>query len=165
MMTNNMRIRPALASDKSAIWVILEPIVRSGIYYHGFPSNMPEQEMLAFWFSPGHEIFVAESDGVVVGTYVLRADPSGEDRVANCAYGTINNFEGRGVGHAMCGHSLAIARERGYEAMQFNQVISTNTRAVKLWERNGFEITGLAPNPFVHPSLGLTDMYVMYRKL
>jgi ribosomal protein S18 acetylase RimI-like enzyme len=163
MMTNDIRIRPMLASDKPAIWLILEPIVRSGIYCHGFPSN--EQEILAFWFSPGHEIFVAESNGALVGTYFLRADPFGGDHVANCAYGTANNFEGRGVGHAMCRHSLVTARERGYEAMQFNQVISTNTRAVTLWERNGFKIIGLASQPFVHPSLGLTDMYVMYRKL
>jgi ribosomal protein S18 acetylase RimI-like enzyme len=126
---------------------------------------MSEQEMLAFWFSPSHEIFVAESNEAVVGTYLLRADSFGGDYVANCAYGTAHNFEGRGVGDAMCRHSLVTARERGYETMQFNQVISTNTRAVMLWKRNGFEIIGLASKPFEHPSLGPTDMYVMSRKL
>ncbi len=65
----------------------------------------------------------------------------------------------------MCGHSLTRARERGFLAMQFNFVLSSEERRLKLWQRAGFEIVGKVPKAFRHPSLGLIDAYVMYREL
>jgi ribosomal protein S18 acetylase RimI-like enzyme len=164
-MSDDIHIRPVLAADEPALWAILEPIVRSGIYFHGFPTDMSERQMLAFYLAPGHEVFVAEMQREVVGTYFLRPHPFAGDGVASCAYGTAEGARGRGVGHAMCGHSLVMARERGYQAMEFYQVISTNVTAVALYLRNGFEIVGHAPEPFLHPTLGPTEMYVMRRKL
>ena len=49
--------------------------------------------------------------------------------------------------------------------MQFNFVISSNTRAVMLWQRCGFEIVGTLPGAFKHPTRGFVDAYVMVRKL
>jgi len=49
--------------------------------------------------------------------------------------------------------------------MQFNFVVSTNTRAVKLWESVGFEIVGRLPLAFNHPTQGYVDAYVMFRGL
>jgi GNAT superfamily N-acetyltransferase len=40
---------------------------------------------------------------------------------------------GRGIARQMCLHSLDHAKARGYRAMQFNFVVSTNERAVRLW--------------------------------
>jgi ribosomal protein S18 acetylase RimI-like enzyme len=65
----------------------------------------------------------------------------------------------------MCLHSLERAKERGFRAMQFNFVVSTNTRAVELWKRLGFEVVGRLPGAFRHPDLGFVDAYVMYRAL
>jgi ribosomal protein S18 acetylase RimI-like enzyme len=72
---------------------------------------------------------------------------------------------GQGVARAMCDHSLAHARARGFRAMQFNFVVSSNARAVALWQRFGFEIVGRLPEAFQHPRLGLVDAVVMYRLL
>jgi ribosomal protein S18 acetylase RimI-like enzyme len=71
----------------------------------------------------------------------------------------------RGVARAMCAHSLDRARERGFHAMQYNFVISTNERAVRLWQSFGFEIVGRLPGAFLHPTLGYVDAYIMYRDL
>ena len=49
--------------------------------------------------------------------------------------------------------------------MQFNFVVSTNQRAVRLWQSQGFEIVGRLPAAFLHPSSGYVDAYVMYRML
>jgi ribosomal protein S18 acetylase RimI-like enzyme len=49
--------------------------------------------------------------------------------------------------------------------MQFNFVISTNERAVRLWQSFGFEIVGRLPKAFLHPALGYVDAFVMYRDL
>ena len=49
--------------------------------------------------------------------------------------------------------------------MQFNFVISTNTRAVRLWESLGFAIVGRLPGAFLHPTDGYVDALVMYQTL
>jgi hypothetical protein len=49
--------------------------------------------------------------------------------------------------------------------MQFNFVISTNERAVKLWLTFGFDVVGRLPQAFRHPSLGYVDALVMHRVL
>jgi ribosomal protein S18 acetylase RimI-like enzyme len=49
--------------------------------------------------------------------------------------------------------------------MQFNFVVSTNERAVRLWQSLGFEIVGRLPLAFRHPEAGYVDAFVMYRQL
>lgn len=160
-----MLIRKALARDEDAIWAILEPVIRAGETYP-LPRDMDRENALTYWFSVGHEVFVAEDRGAVVGTYFLKANQKGGGaHVANCGYMTAPHATGRGVARAMCAHSLERAKERGFQAMQFNFVVSTNERAVRLWQCCGFEIVGRLPRIFAHPTLGFVDAYVMYRQL
>jgi ribosomal protein S18 acetylase RimI-like enzyme len=49
--------------------------------------------------------------------------------------------------------------------MQFNYVVASNTTAVALWQKHGFDIVGRVPNAYRHKTLGLTDVYVMHRYL
>jgi ribosomal protein S18 acetylase RimI-like enzyme len=65
----------------------------------------------------------------------------------------------------MCEHSLGRAQGRRFRAMQFNFVVSSNERAVRLWQSFGFEIVGTLPKAFLHPILGYVEAYVMYRDL
>src|SRR5437868_6378891 len=126
-----MHIRPATANDDDSLWAILEPTIRSGETYT-FPTDMLRDQGLARWFADGHQVFVAEEKGEGVGTYFLRANQrGGGDHVANCGYVTAPWASGRGVARAMCTHSLEYARSRGFRSMQFNFVVSTNTRAVR----------------------------------
>jgi ribosomal protein S18 acetylase RimI-like enzyme len=160
-----MRIRLATAADADSIWAILAPALRAGETYT-LSVDIHREEALAYWISPGHEVFIAEQDGVAVGTYFLRANQGGGgSHVANCGYVTAPNAAGRGVARAMCAHSLDRARSRGFSAMQFNFVVSTNERAVRLWERLGFNTVGRLPGAFRHPTQGFVDALVMYRTL
>ena len=160
-----MPIRLASDRDKNAIWAILEPMIRCGNTYT-LPREMSGEEALAFWFAPGNEAFVAEENGAILGTYFLRANQrGGGSHVANCGYVTAAGAEGRGIGRAMCLHSLERAKERGFRAMQFNFVVSTNERALKLWVSLGFEMVGRLPGAFEHPERGFVDAIVMYRSL
>lgn len=160
-----LKVRPAQLSDSHALWRILEPIVRMGEVYT-LPRAMSREDALAYWFSQQHEVFVAEDDGQVLGTYYIRPNQSGGgSHVANCGYATDVAAQGRGVARAMCEHSLEYAKTRGFRAMQFNFVISTNERAVKLWQSFGFEIVGRLPGAFLHPNAGYVDALVMYRSL
>jgi ribosomal protein S18 acetylase RimI-like enzyme len=65
----------------------------------------------------------------------------------------------------MCEHSLAYAKAAGFRAMQFNFVVSTNERAVRLWQMCGFEIVGRLPSAFNHPTRGYVDALVMFRTI
>ena len=165
MKTHTPNVRPATAGDADAIWAVLEPHIRAGETYT-LPRKMPREQALAWWFAPEHEVFAAEIDGVLAGTYFLRPNHGGGGaHVANCGYMTAPHAQGHGVGRAMCAHSLKTARARGFFAMQFNFVVSTNFHAVKLWRSFGFEIAGRLPQAFEHPSMGRVDALVMYRKL
>ncbi|WP_029919961.1 GNAT family N-acetyltransferase [Nevskia soli] len=160
-----MLIRHARQDDHPAIWRILEPTIRAGETY-ALPRDMSEAAALAYWTGADRETFVAEADGRILGTYVLRANqPGGGAHVANCGYMTAADAVGRGVARAMCEHSLAHARECGFRAMQFNFVVSSNARAVKLWQGLGFETVGRLPLAFEHPRLGFVDALVMFRVL
>ena len=161
-----MYIRPAsLPSDGDAIWAILEPTIRAAETYT-LPPDMNRDEGLAYWFGPKHEVFVAEEDRKIVGTYFLQPNQQGGgSHVANCGYVTARWATGRGIARAMCAHSLNRARERGFRAMQFNFVVSTNERAVDLWRSFEFQIVGRLPGAFRHPTQGFVDALVMYRSL
>jgi len=160
-----MNVRPATTEDDDAIWRILEPTFRAGETYP-IPRDVARADALAYWRTPGHTVFVAEDGGDVVGTYYLRANTKGGgDHVANCGYMVAPAAYGRGMARAMCAHSLDEARKRGFAAMQFNFVIASNERAVRLWQACGFEIVGRLPGAFRHPRLGHVDAYVMYRTL
>jgi ribosomal protein S18 acetylase RimI-like enzyme len=159
-----LSIRPAQSSDLDAIWSILEPVIRAGDTYT-LPNDLSREAALSYWLSDEHEVFVAEDDDVL-GTYYMRANQrGGGSHVANCGYMTASTACGRGVASAMCAHSLEHARGRRFRAMQFNFVVRTNERAVRLWQRHGFRIVGHLPKAFLHPELGYTDAYVMYREL
>lgn len=160
-----MLIRRVRDEDDEAIWRVIEPTIRAGETLM-LPREMGEAEALGYWRSPQHEVFVAEQDGVVMGTYYLRANQQGGGaHIANCGYATDPAASGRGVARAMCAHSLERARSLGFHAMQFNCVVSTNERAIRLWRSFGFETVGRVPETFRHPRLGLVDTLVMYRTL
>jgi len=160
-----LNIRAAENDDRNAIWAVLEPVMRAGETYL-LARDASREEVLGFWFASAHEVFVAEEEGAIVGTYFLRANQGGGgSHVANCGYVTAGRATGRGVASAMCEHSLERARARGFRAMQYNFVVSTNERAVRLWNKHGFRIVGQLPGAFLHPQAGYVDAFVMYREL
>ena len=158
-----MQIRRAQAADSPAILEIILPTIREGATYALDP-HMSAAEALSYWTGPDKETFVAEENGVILGTYIMRPNQAGGGRhVCNCGYMTRASATGRGIARSMCEHSITYAASRGYRAMQFNFVVSTNERAVRLWQSLGFDIVGRLPEAFLHPERGYVDALVMYR--
>ena len=158
-------VRAATNEDAAAIWAALEPTFRAGETY-AMPRDIGRQSALDYWFAPAHEVFVAEADGEVVGTYYMRANQAGGGaHICNCGYVTSPAAQGRGVARRMLEHSLVHARSRGFLAMQFNFVVSTNQRAIETWERYGLAVVGRLPLAYNHPTRGLVDALVMHRSL
>jgi ribosomal protein S18 acetylase RimI-like enzyme len=160
-----MHIRPADPNDAPSIWRVIGPRIREGETF-ALDRDLTEADALAYWLGADRETFVAEADGEIVGTYYFRTNhPGGGAHICNCGYMTAAAATGRGVARAMCRHSLDYARQRGFRGMQFNFVVSTNTRAVALWQSLGFEIAGVVPQAFHHPKLGYVDVLVMFQSL
>ena len=165
MRCNEIKIRSATTKDHAAIWNIFHEIIAAGDTY-AFDPQMPREEALAYWFRADTHTYIAERNGGVVGTYILRPNQSGPgSHVANAAFMVARDAEGAGVGRRMAEHCLTEARRMGFRAMQFNFVVSTNTRAIHLWDQLGFKIVGTLPGAFRHPEKGFVDVYVMYRSL
>ena len=160
-----MKIRAVTNADHDAIWKIFHEIVSAGDTYALDP-KMSREEALAYWFRADTRTYVAEKNGRVVGTYILRPNQLGPgSHVANAAFMVASDAQGTGVGRAMAEHCLNEARRIGFRVMQFNYVISTNTPAIRLWQELGFEIVDTLPGAFRHPEKGYVDVYMLFRSL
>lgn len=166
-MAQDLTIRQARPADAEAIWSIIGPTIKAGETYALDP-DMGREAALAYWLGDDRETFVAVApdDGQILGTYYIRANQAGGGRhVCNCGYMTAAHATGKGVARQMCAHSLDHARARGFRAMQFNFVISTNIRAIALWQGMGFDIMGRMPAAFDHPAHGPVDALLLYQML
>lgn len=164
-MTDATVIRKATPADWPALWSIIAAVAAAGDSYMLDP-NVSEAYAQKYWTGEGINTYVAEENGEIVGTYAMRANQHGlGSHVANAGYMIRPGYFGRGLGYALGAHSLDVARAKGFQAMQFNAVVSTNTRAVALWQRLGFEIVGTVPKAFRHTTLGLVDIHIMHRLL
>lgn len=160
-----MNLRPATRSDEDAIWEIFHAVIASGDTYV-FEPQMPREEAMAYWFRSDTHPYVAEHDGRIVGTYILRPNqPALGSHIGNAAFMVSPTARGLGAGRRMGEHCLEEARRVGFRAMQFNFVVSTNESAVRLWQQLGFRIIGTLPGAFRHTRLGYVDAYVMFREL
>jgi ribosomal protein S18 acetylase RimI-like enzyme len=158
-------IRKATVADRDPVWQIIREVIAGGDTYVFDPSS-PKERMLAYWFDPEKHTYVAVDNEEVAGTFVIRDNqPDLGAHVANGAYMTSSKAAGRGIGKLMGEYSLQEAKNLGYKAMQFNFVVKSNQRAVQLWQKLGFEIIGEIPDAFNHQQNGLTNAYIMYRKL
>ncbi len=176
------KVRRALDSDADAMWRIFQAVVAGGDtyvfapgtsrdvaieYFMGpFDSARSRRDRSLAQGRPEISSWVAEIEGEVAGMYKLIPNRGGlGSHVANASFMVDPAAQGKGVGRAMGEHCLAQAKQAGYQAMQFNFVVSTNTAGVELWKKLGFSIVGTIPKAFNHAHLGMVDAYVMHRFL
>jgi L-amino acid N-acyltransferase YncA len=160
-----MWMRSATSADADAIWHIFQAVVAGGDTYTFLPDT-PRADAVAYFLGPGIRSWVLEDERRVIGMYKLIPNHPGlGSHVANASFMVDPAAQGKGAGRLMGEHCLDEARRAGFEAMQFNFVVSTNTAAVDLWKKLGFEIIGTLPKAFRHARLGHVDALVMHRFL
>lgn len=160
-----LEIRLARNDEFDLIWPVIHEVLRTGDTYP-FTPDTTQQEAFHIWMEKPKATYVAVLDENIMGTYYIKANQPGlGSHVCNCGYMVRNSARGKGIGRAMCQHSLSEARKLGFKAMQYNLVVSTNTGAVKLWQDLGFYIIGTLPRAFNHHEKGLVDAFVMYQWL
>lgn len=160
-----LEIRKAVEADKSRVWEIIKAVISTGDTYVYAPDSTKEK-MIDYWFSIDKKTYVALDGDEIVGTFYLRDNqPDLGAHVANAGYMVAPEARGKRVGRRMAEVSLIEAKRLGYRAMQFNFVVKTNENAAELWKSLGFEIIGEIPEAFDHAEKGLTNAYIMYKKL
>lgn len=159
-------LREYREDDWDRVWPIIRNVFRAGETY-AYASDITEQEAHRVWIDLPQATYVAVDElGEIAGTYYIK--PNQPDRgahVCNCGYIVSEGASGKGIASHMCRHSQEIAVKRGFKAMQFNLVVSTNAGAIHLWRKLGFQIVGTLPNAYNSKRFGLVDALVMYKEL
>jgi ribosomal protein S18 acetylase RimI-like enzyme len=165
-MLKTLTIRSFKSSDWSSVWPMLQTTFAAGDTYT-FSPDSTEAEIHKAWIELPAATFVACNEaGHIVGTYFIKPNQPGLGaHVCNCGYVVDKEAQGQGIAAQMCEHSQKLAVDMGFRAMQFNFVVATNTGAVRLWQKLGFDIVGTLPRVFQHQRLGFVDAHVMFKAL
>ncbi|MEV7249658.1 N-acetyltransferase family protein [Streptomyces cyaneofuscatus] len=162
-----MLIREATTEDWPAIWPFFHGIIAAGETLT-YPPDLGKEDAQGWWYvaAPNRVVVAVDEAGAVLGTAKMNRNHMGNgSHVASATYMVDPAHSGKGVGRALCTYSVEWARTSGFRAMQFNAVVETNTRAVKLYESLGFEVIGTLPEGFNHPAEGYVGLHIMHKAL
>jgi L-amino acid N-acyltransferase YncA len=165
-----MEVRDARAEDWPQIQPFLHEILHAGETYAWDPAadEAGEREFwtgASAWPAGGpHRVSVAVHGDRVVGSARMGPIRAGRGaHVASASFMADPAAGIRGVGRALGEDMLAWAAASGYRSVQFQAVVETNTRAVRLWESLGFRVVGTVPEAFDSAAHGLVGLHVMHR--
>lgn len=159
-------VRLATDADWEQIWPFWAETVRAGETY-AYPEDATSEEARELWLgearsAPRAEVVVLVEDGVVLGSAKYGPNrPARGDHVGTASFMVSPAARGRGVGRRLGTHVVVRLAELGFEAIQFNAVVETNTAAVELWRSLGFEIVGTVPGAFRSREHGRVGLHVM----
>ncbi|NJP04638.1 MAG: GNAT family N-acetyltransferase [Chloroflexaceae bacterium] len=160
-----VQVTLAELTDWPAIWPIFHAVVAEGNTY-AFAPDIAEADALLIWMTPPARCYIARVEEQIVGTCIIKPNQPGlGDHVANAAFMVVQDQSGQGIGRALGHFALDESRRLGFVAIKVHYVVSTNHRAIKLWQSLGFAIVGQVPQAFRHQQHGLVDVYVMHRFL
>ena len=159
-----LTIEPFSRADLVALAEIWNEVVEDGM---AFPQNEPLTDETAWeFFSRQDFVGVAKLDGAPVGLYILHPNNVGRcGHHANASYAVSSAARGRGIGEALVRHSLSTAAELGYRLLIFNAVVATNTSAIALYEKLGFQRIGMVPGGFRQKDGAWVDTIMYYHEL
>ncbi len=162
-----MKIRVATAEDWAAIWPLFREIVAAGETY-SYPRDLTYEQGRDIWMldAPSRTVVAVDTEGEVVGSAKMNPNfAGGAAHIASASFMVAPAAAGNGVGRALGEYVLAWARAEGYRGMQFNAVVESNSRAVRLWQSLGFTIMTTIPEGFRHPTKGYVGLHIMYQPL
>ncbi|NBI79009.1 GNAT family N-acetyltransferase [Anaerotruncus colihominis] len=157
-------IRQYTEKDLAAVTKIWNEVVAEG---NAFPQDTPftPDEARAFFASQSFT-GVAESDGRIVGVYILHPNNTGHcAHIANASYGVSSDTRGTGMGERLVLHSLEMCKKRGFVGLQFNAVVCSNTAAIRLYEKLGFERIGATKNGYRFKDGHYEDLFLFNKPL
>jgi len=160
-----VQISEVTKSDFELFWPVFKEVVIAQETY-AFDADIDFESAYNLWCLSPQKAYVIKEDGLVLGSYYIRANASGpSSHISNCGYMVSPQSRGKGIARKLCLHSQQIAIELGYSAMQFNSVVSSNEIAINLWIKLGYKVIGTIPKAYNHKKLGLIDSFIMHKQL
>lgn len=160
--------------EKSDVRELFNIVIIEGQTY---PQAQPlsEEEFAAYWMN-GDAFVVRTMDdsqgnvniesGKILGAFYLKPNFPGRcSHICNAGFIVQPSARGLGIGRYMGETMLAIALARGYTAVMFNLIFSTNTPSINLWKSLNFAILGIIPNAANLTDGRKADAVIMYRAL
>ena len=104
--------------------------------------------------------------GTIVGLYILHPNNVGRcGHICNASYAVKRDLRGRHIGEKLVTRCLGRAKELDFKILQFNAVVSSNTYALRLYEKLGFIKLGIIPGGFLLKDGTYEDIIPHYRIL
>jgi GNAT superfamily N-acetyltransferase len=156
-------LRPLTDLDWPQVHRIVVEVASAGeTYAMDVPAD--EAQTHAFW-SGEHNVVAVDGDTVLGSAKLGPNRPAQGAHVGTASFMVSSAARGRGIGRALGEYAVAWLRDHGYEAIQFNAVVSTNTAAIELWRSLGFETVGTVPKAFRLPDSSYADLHVMHLRM
>lgn len=139
-------IRPAYPTDAAAFLETLEEVSQEGIYLlndHVVRSLAEQERIIRYLDRSKNLITVAALNNRIVGGMGIFAGGMSPKSQYFCSLGIhlVKDARSKGIGHKLISYGIAWAKEKGYHKICLS-VFSTNTRAIKLYDKLGFVIEG-----------------------
>jgi len=158
-------LKPFSQEDENCLYEIFRDVVDSGTQFPYECNSV--QEFYRQFFAPTSHVYVCHSSTKeVIGGFYIRSNFSGRsNHIANAAYMIKSPYRGRGIGTLLVNASLEIAKDLGFQSMQFNMVLSQNIAAIRLYQKLGFNIIGTIPQAIRNPDGSYQEGHILYREL
>lgn len=134
------------AQEAAAIW---NEVVEDGV---AFPQTelLDAQSGYAFFSSQSFTGVALDADsGAIIGLYILHPNNVGRcGHICNASYAVKGNLRGQHIGEKLVLHCMSKAKELGFGILQFNAVVKSNTAALHLYQKLGFQQLGVIPGGF-----------------
>lgn len=144
-----VKMRKYEASDTIPAVNIWNQVVEEGV---AFPQEdkLTEKTGKIFFEEQSFTGIAYDSEtGEVAGLYILHPNNIGRcGHICNASYAVRRDLRGNRIGETLVTHCLKTAKEMGFGIMQFNAVVSSNTRALSLYKKLGFVQLGVIPGGF-----------------
>ncbi len=133
----------------------------------------PQEEILTlqtgkqFFDSQTYTAIAVHSDtGKVCGLYILHPNNVGRcSHICNASFAVHSQTRGLHIGEKLVTDCLIQAKRHGFQILQFNAVVASNTYARRLYERLGFVQLGTIPGGFRMKDESYADICPYYRTL
>ena len=162
----DIRIKPYEIKYLGSAVMIWNQVVEAGV---AFPQTEPltrENGHLFFEEQSFTGIACDEGTGQVLGLYILHPNNVGRcGHICNASYAVRADLRGQQIGEKLVSHCMEKGRELGFRILQFNAVVRSNTRALRLYEKMGFVRLGIIPGGFLMKDGHYEDIIPHYHVL
>ncbi len=158
-------LKPLKEKDKNSLYEIFKEIAEEENLLP-YESGSIQEFNRQFLGSEAHVYVCYSSTKKIIGGFYIRPLFSEKSSsTCNAAYIIKKRYRGQGIGTLLVKASLKIAKDLGFQEMQFNHVLKQNVVATKLYQKLGFKIVGSAPTSTQNPDTPDSKNHIFHYKL